>query len=384
MEYAVGGQPVRSAVLLVALSVAPSCGICEFDENLGPPAFCANPPFGHDAEEDAVFLRERGATVARNEFESLEASFANGMEFVYVPKGPFHMGTDDWGPDEQPVHEVFLHGYWIGKNLVTNEQFAAFVEASGFETDAERLPEDGCYVFIANPNRPGGDWIATPGTNWRNAFDDHPTDPYYRNFDNLGQHPVGCVSWYDAMAYAGWLSDQLGLPVSLPTEAQWEKAARGSDGRVWPWGNEPPDATRSNFADASFDTAYEQPNQGDPTLEVDDGWSATSPVGLFPAGASPYGVLDMSGNTTQWVFDLLGRYSEGAQTNPMGPTGGSDRTMRVMRGGFWIASAGSLTPSRLEIRIKHTTRADLRAWDDPRTSDDHLGFRVVIDGCERP
>jgi formylglycine-generating enzyme required for sulfatase activity len=377
-------KSLRGPFLAIVLAICASCEVNEFDTRLGPESFCTNPLHGHSPETDAELLREHGATVATNDFETYEASFSNGLEFAYVPKGSFQMGTDTWGPDEQPVHEVFLHGYWIGKNLVTNQQFGAFVEATGFVTDAERLPEDGCYVFIANQNRSGGDWVATPGRNWRNAFDNHPTDPYYRDFDNLGRHPVGCVSWYDAMAYAGWLSDQLGLPVSLPTEAQWEKAARGSDRRVWPWGNEPPDATRSNFADASFDAAYEQPNQGDPSLEIDDGWSATSPVGLFPAGASPYGVLDMSGNTTQWVYDLVGPYSQETQENPLGPTGGSDRSLRVMRGGFWIASASLLNPSRREIGIKHTTRADLRAWDDPRTSDDHLGFRVVIDGCERP
>ena len=374
---------IRRALAL-ALTFCSSCAMSEFDDRLGPASFCQNPSHGHNAEEDATLLRERGAAVAANDFESLEASFAIGMEFVYVPKGRFQMGTDAWGPDEKPVHEVFLHGYWIGKNLVTNEQFGAFVEDTGFLTDAERLPDDGCYVFIAHHDSPGGDWMPTPGRNWRNAFDDHPTDPYYRDFGNLGQHPAGCVSWYDAIAYTTWLSTELGMPVSLPTEAQWEKAARGTDGRVWPWGNQPPDATRSNFADASFDAAYEQPNQGEPTLDIDDGWSATSPVGLFPAGASPYGVLDMSGNTTQWVYDLAGPYSPEPQVNSMGPTGGSDRSLRVMRGGFWIASASSLEPSRREIRIKHTTRADLRAWDDPRTSDDHLGFRVVIDGCERP
>jgi formylglycine-generating enzyme required for sulfatase activity len=370
--------------LALALTFCTACAMSEFDDRLGPASFCESPALGMSAQEDAEFLRERGATLVANDFNGLEASFADGIQLVNVPNGPFQMGTEEWGPDERPVHEVFLHGFWIGKNLVTNQQFSTFVEETGFVTDAERLPEDGCYVFKPHPDRAGGDWVSTPGRNWRNAFDDHPTDPYYRNFDNLGRHPVGCVSWYDAMAYAEWLSVQLGLPVSLPTEAQWEKAARGTDRRVWPWGNEPPDASRSNFADASFDAAYEQPNQGDPTLEVDDGWSATSPVGLFPAGASPYGVLDMSGNTTQWVFDLAGPYLPEPQANPMGPTGGSDRSLRIMRGGFWIASASSLKPSRREIRIKHTTRADLRAWDDPRTSDDHLGFRVVIDGCERP
>jgi formylglycine-generating enzyme required for sulfatase activity len=370
--------------MVLACFICASCAVNEFDEGLGAPSFCLEPTFGFDQEADVELLRQHNAKVARNTFGTFEASFGDGQVFVYVTSGPFSMGTDNWGPDEQPVHEVSLHGYWMGKNPITNEQFGTFVEETGFVTDAERSAEDGCYVFVAHPDRGGGDWVSTPGRNWRNAFDDHPTDPYYRDFSKLGHHPVGCVSWYDAMAYTQWLSDKLGLPVSLPTEAQWEKAARGVDGRAWPWGNHPPDASLSNFADASFDAAYRQPNQGEPTLDVDDGWSATSPIGLFPGGASPYGVLDMSGNTTQWVYDLLGRYSPDQQTNPMGPTGGSDRSLRVMRGGFWIASAGSLTPSRREIQVKHNTRADLRAWDDPRTSDDHLGFRVVIDGCDRP
>ncbi len=384
MGYAVQGQLVKRIIATIALAICASCSVSEYDDHLGPVANCPNPSRGHDTEADVREIRNHAETVVVNGHNAHEASFGDGLDFIYVPKGAFQMGTDAWGPDEQPVHEVDLHGYWIGKNLVTNDQFGAFVEATGFETDAERLPDNGCYVFIRHDARPGGDWIPTPGRNWRNAFDDHPTDPYYRNFENLGQHPVGCVSWYDAIAYTQWLTTELGVPVSLPTEAQWEKAARSSDGRAWPWGDDPPDASRSNFADASFDDAYEQPNQGEPSLDVNDGWSATSPVGLFPAGASPYGVLDMSGNTTQWVYDLLGRYSPEPQVNPMGPTRGSDRSLRVMRGGFWIASASSLHPSDREMQIKHTTRADLRAWDDPRTSDDHLGFRVVIDGCERP
>lgn len=370
-------------MLLASVSCI-SCTVSEFDDNLGPVRFCESPAIGNSMDADLQFMRRHAASVEENAFGTYEADFNNNVDFVYVPTGIFQMGTNEWGSDEQPVHDVFLNGFWIGKNLVTNEQFAEFVNESEFVTDAEKPDAEGCYVFIARRNGEGGNWQPTPGWNWRNAFDDHPTDPYYRDFENLRQHPVGCVSWYDAMAYSEWLSAKLRLSVSLPTEAQWEKAARGTDGRAWPWGNEPPDETRSNFADASFDAAYEQPNQGVPTLSVDDGWSATSPVGLFPAGASPYGVLDMSGNTTQWVYDLLSPYSSEMQSNPMGPTGGADRSTRAMRGGFWIASASSLTPTPKEIRQKHTTRADLRAGDDPRSSDDHLGFRVVIDGCDRP
>jgi formylglycine-generating enzyme required for sulfatase activity len=248
---------------------------------------------GEDSETDRLAMAKLAKRVVQNERGHYEASFGDGIDFVYIPQGPFQMGTDDWGPDERPVHTVFLNGYWIGKNLITNDQFRAFVDATEFVTDAEKPGAEGCYVFVKDPDGSGGNWEPTPGRNWTNAFLDHPTEPYYRDFENLGGHPVGCVSWYDSMEYADWLTEQIGTRVSLPTEAQWEKAARGTDGRVWPWGNEPPDGSRSNFADMRFDSAYPQPNQGVPDLNVDDGWSATSPVGSHPAGASPYGVMDL-------------------------------------------------------------------------------------------
>ena len=338
---------------------------------------------GQDVEADVIAMRNIAQVVSPNESDYFEASFDGGHRFVYVPAGPFAMGTENWGTDESPSHTVQLSGYWVGKNFVTNDQFETFVDETGYVTDAEKPGAEGCYVFVKHSLRPGGDWTPTPGRNWRNPFIDHPTDSFYREFDNLGDHPVGCVSWYDAEAYGDWLSEKIGLNIALPTEAQWEKAARGDDGRAWPWGNEPPDAIRSNFADAAFDSAYEQPNQGEPDNSVDDGWSATSPIGAFPAGASPYGVMDMGGNTTAWVYDVPRQYSYGPINDPIGEAPEADRTDREMRGGFWISSRGTLTPSQSEINIKHTTRSDLRAQDDPRSSDDHLGFRVAIDYCDR-
>lgn len=355
----------------------------EISQNSDGSYSCTPDAGGRNTQTDISAMRTLAHQVERNEHGHYEASFKGEHKFIYVPAGPFVMGTDNWGPDEQPAHTVTLSGYWIGENFITNDQFKAFIEDTGYVTDAEKPDAEGCYIFVKNVDKAGGDWTPTPGRNWMNAFVDHPTDPLYREFSNLGDHPVGCVSWYDAIAFGGWLSAKIGVNVTLPSEAQWEKAARGDDARAWPWGNEPPDATRSNFADAAFDAAYEQPNQGEPDVTVNDGWSATSPVGIFPAGASPYGVLDMGGNTTAWVYDVPRKYSNQPITDPIGRAPESDRTDREMRGGFWISSRGSLSPTPREIEIKHTTRSDLRAQDDPRSSDDHLGFRVAIDYCSR-
>jgi len=150
MEYAVQGQLMRGPVLAIVLAACTSCAVSEFDDRLGPTSFCTSPSHGHSPEADAEVLHEHDATVVTNDFETYQASFGNGPEFVYVPTGAFHMGTDNWGPDEQPVHEVNLHGYWIGENLITNERFGTFVGDTGFVTDAERSSENAPAVFREN------------------------------------------------------------------------------------------------------------------------------------------------------------------------------------------------------------------------------------------
>ncbi|MCP5053837.1 MAG: formylglycine-generating enzyme family protein, partial [bacterium] len=149
-------------------------------------------------------------------------------------------------------------------------------------------------------------------------------------------------SWEDAKTYCEWLSKKTGVSFKLPTEAQWEKAARGTDGRKYPWGEQEPNKNLANF------------NQ-------DIG--KTSPVGSYPKGASPYELLDMAGNVWEWCGDWYAGYSSDPQTNPAGPAGGS---FRVVRGGGWDYSAGGL-------------RCSFRIVSDPSVRGSGLGFRLCQD-----
>jgi len=199
----------------------------------------------------------------------------DGAVMVFVPAGEFLMGsTRESEPcayaDDMPQHRVYLDGYWIDKYEVTNGQFAQFVQATGYKAE--------------------GDWRAnfTPGKE---------------------RYPVVNVSWNDATAYAKWVGGQ------LPTEAQWEKAARGADGRVYPWGNEW-DPRKAN---------------------VGKGWSGSpAPVGDYPGDVSPYGCQDMAGNIMEWVFDWYGKYDGAFQHNPTGPVSGF---ARMLRGGSFLVES---------------------------------------------
>ena len=151
--------------------------------------------------------------------------------FVEIPEGTFQMGSNHGEYKELPVHDVYLDGYWIAKYPVTVAQFEGFVDSSGYITDNER--GEGCWIEA--------DGIIRYDLDWRQP-----------NFDQGPNHPVICVSWNDAMAYADWFSRKNNVIASLPTEAQWEKAARGTDQRKWPWGDVFPDGTRANFADTNY------------------------------------------------------------------------------------------------------------------------------------
>ncbi len=286
-----------------------------------------------------------------------EATFSDGHVLVFVPQGSFPMGTKTLKQLDQPVHEVGLRGYWIAKYLTTNAQFRQFVDETEFKTDAEKRKAEGPYVYNFKKRY----FVPTPGRSWRDAFK-----------ECVENHPVVAVSWYDSQAYAAWLGKKLDLNISLPTEAQWEKAARGTDQRKYPWGNSPPDGSQANFCDAEFAKKYPGSHQGTPDLKANDGYAGLSPVNAFPKGASPYGVFDMGGNVSNWVNDWLGDYPNYSTIEPSGPVRGQDR---CMRGGFWVGDAGL---TKASIEEQHNLRSECRSADDPRSSDDHLGFRFSV------
>ena len=155
------------------------------------------------------------------------------------------------------------------------------------------------------------------------------------------------VGWEQAAAYCAWADRH------LPTEAQWEKAARGTDGRIYPWGNSF-DGTLLNYCDASCQNLWKD-------KRFEDGYIETSPVGEYPLGASPYRVLDMAGSVFEWVADWYGPYNETYQSNPTGPASGSDK---IMRGGAWGDDTNQV-------------RSDVRSNVTPNYWMDFIGFRCA-------
>lgn len=234
---------------------------------------------------------------------------------VHVEAGEFTRGSEE-DKDEKPVRQIYLDEFMMGKYPVTNQEFRAFIDDKGYETKDYWTPE-------------GWQWLKK-----ENIF-----EPYYWH-DRKWNGPnfsVVAVSWYEAAAYAAWLSKKTGNQYCLPTEAQWEKASRGRDGLVYPWGN-------------TFDK--------NKCNSFEDELGRTSPVGIFPAGASPYGCLDMAGNVLEWCFDWYEEnyYKKSPSKNPPGPARGS---FRVLRGGGW------------------NCRAAYRGYGRPAGRGYDVGFRVV-------
>jgi serine/threonine-protein kinase len=272
---------------------------------------------------------------------STRISETDGMTQVFVPGGNFKMGSDyttSGAPWEGPIHKVLLDPYWIDQTEVTNAMFDAFVTQSGYQTDAEKTGASAVFNLV------DGSFWRVGGADWQ-----HPLGPD-SNLSNLGEHPVVNVSWNDALAYCEWAGRR------LPTEAEWEKAARGTDGRTYPWGNEF-DGTRLNFADVNLNVRWGDKN-------IDDGFQLTAPVGNYPSGASPYGALDMAGNVWEWVNDwgFESYYDVSPSSNPVGPDSGNKR---VLRGGSWVDSSDG-------------TRAGFRNWSDPKITKNEWGFRCVL------
>lgn len=249
-------------------------------------------------------------------------SAKDGMPLVRVPGGAFTMGSDEGRYDERPAHRVYVRGFWLDRHEVTNGQFARFVATSGYA--------------------PRGPWLrgAGPGRERR---------------------PVRFVTWYDAQAYAEWAGRR------LPTEAEWELAARGADGRRYPWGS-------------SWDPARARTN-----LEVEAG---PTDVESFPGGKSPCGAFDLAGNVWEWVRDWYDRYAYAQRAggppvrDPTGPpdqappearfretqtAGGNERsTRKAIRGGGWVRGG------------RENARAAKRTACDPRRWFNDTGFRCAV------
>ena len=239
---------------------------------------------------------------------------------VCVEAGKFTRGSME-NENEQPIRQIYLDEYMIGKYPVTNEKFKAFMSDDGYKEQEYWTPE-------------GWEWLKK----------ENVTEPRYwhdRKW-NGANFPVVGVSWYEASAYAEWLSQKTGDKYALPTEAQWEKAARGSKGLVYPWGNK-------------FDKNLCNSDEC--------GLNRTNPVGIFPTGTSPYGCYDMVGNVWEWCCDWYEEnyYKKSPAKNPTGPSSGSHR---VIKGGSWLFNAWH-------------SRAASRNYVYPAFRDLHLGFRIV-------
>jgi formylglycine-generating enzyme required for sulfatase activity len=227
----------------------------------------------------------------------------SGLEFVYVPGGEFRMGSADEEPDAQPVHRVKLAPFWISRCEVARFQYARFMESTGRQ----------------------------PPSHWKD-----------KRFSSDDAQPVVGVTWEDAAEFCRWAGGR------LPTEAEWEYAARGSTGsRRFPWGDALPDATRAH-------------------CHQDIGFGGTQAVGLAKAGASPFGVLDLAGNVFEWCADWYSAdyYARSPQENPTGPASG---TLRVIRGGAWIS-------------LPDACHAAARGKSRPESRSLLVGIRVVRAG----
>jgi formylglycine-generating enzyme required for sulfatase activity/DNA-binding CsgD family transcriptional regulator len=249
-----------------------------------------------------------------------QVSSKDGMVSVYVPAREFKMGSaraeDPQTLDEEiPQHNVFLDAYWIDQTEVTNAQYARCV------ADAESCTKPKDSSSLAHGS-------------------------YYDN-NQFANYPVIFVSWSQAAAYCTWAGRR------LPTEAEWEKAARGPDGLIYPWGNTF-DGTRANYCDINC-------NNGWKDNRYDDGYVDTSPVGDYPAGGSVYGALDMAGNVYEWVADWFEPYSRIMQVNPTGPLTGSEH---IIRGGSWGDDPAHI-------------RAAVRSHINVPDSSNFIGFRCA-------
>ena len=286
-----------------------------------------------------------------------------GQSFVRIEPGSFMMGNvlspDEiakrWGGEKRlyedaPRHRVELtRPYYMSKYQVTRDEFAEFVQATGYETTAEQ--EGSAWGYDED-----GDWSNVKGLNWRNP-----------GFSQDDDHPVVCMSWHDAQKYIDWLNEThkrdlpSGFRYALPTEAQWEYACRAGTETEFFWGtNEAKDS--EGYLNAADETGSPNGNKWSCFFPFKSGYTATSPVGAF--NPNNWGLYDMLGNAWEWCADWYGDYPRKPAVDPTGPSSGSDR---VLRGGSWYSDPGDC-------------RSACRNYYDPADRDGDSGFRLAMTG----
>lgn len=358
--------------LLVALSI---CGIAQNRARGNQSAVPQGSPLHCDTGVSRHSLHAASLVEAADVSISPPANSDSSDGMVRIPGGHFWMGTNHM-EDAQPVHEVEVKGFWMDRTDVTNEEFAKFVKATGYVTIAERPLSQKDFPNLAAKDLSAGSVVFTPpahpislenplawwsfvrGANWR-----HPDGP---DSDLRGkeQYPVVQIAWPDAMAYAKWAGKR------LPTEAEWELAARGGlDRKDYVWGNElkPGGKWKANTFQGQF------PNHN----TAEDGYAGIAPVASFDPNG--YGLYDMSGNVWQWVADWyrpdyyaqFGRDGSVA-ANPQGPKDSFDPQepgiqKRVQKGGSYLC-----TDQYCERYMPGA-----RGKGDAETGTNHLGFRCV-------
>lgn len=258
---------------------------------------------------------------------------------VLIKGGAFSMGTDRGHPHDGPAHEVTVGPFWMDSREVTVAEFARFVRATGYRTEAERYGWSGVFDIKS------GRWTRSDGADWR-----HPEGAASSTAD---EEPVTQVSWNDAVAYARWAGKR------LPTEAEFEFAARGGlEGKTYAWGDElrPAGRYRANW----WQGVFPRRNTGE------DGFMGRAPVGRFAPNG--YGLYDMAGNVWEWCLDWFeaGYYARSPRVEPKGPPTGGEK---VIRGGSWMCSENYCTGYRVAAR-SHAT---------PDSGLNNLGFRCVRD-----
>ena len=245
---------------------------------------------------------QESATGHKQGYEKTVSAQSQEPSMVLVPAGEFTMGNLTGDSDERPAHRVYLDAFYIDRYEVTVGQYAAFLQEAGNHT---------------------------------------PSDWKTMNQPAHQKRPVANVDWADAAAYCKWAGKR------LPTEAEWEKAARGTDGRLYPWGNEAPTPLHANYGKTGLN------NHG-----------ASVPVGSLEEGKSPYGLYDMAGNVWEWVSDWYDHdyYKNSPSKNPTGPPMGG---YKVIRGGSWNSNPRAL-------------RSSDRYWDPPSFRSQYVpGFRCA-------